>query len=368
MERAAFDEPLASPETPRREYDWIPADSPARASFRVERDVLITPDPQQPETMFYRVGGLGVDAQHNIYVLDFGDGDIKVFDRTGTYVRSVGEGRGQGPGQLGQGGRIAVADDRIYYVSGIDRRLVIWDLAGKELSTRSMRYHMHDIRATDERLLIASWRNPPNFPYTYQVGNLWNGGGVAPLISLAPYPRPVVVRGTRVHALNGVPIPMNEFALGADRVYVTRGDRYEVLGLDLETREEAWVLGVEGYPTLEFGASDREAVLAGEREDFGNIDDDEVDWPSHYPSLRVLAPLSVDGRGRLWVFPFVKEPARGAAYPVDVYDSDGMRVAVGLMPRFSWLATRDDFIYGVEVNANEELDVVRYRVTLDDGF
>jgi hypothetical protein len=42
---------------------------------------------------------LAVDAQGNIFVLDYKESHVKVFDKTGKYLRTIGR-KGQGPGEL----------------------------------------------------------------------------------------------------------------------------------------------------------------------------------------------------------------------------------------------------------------------------
>jgi hypothetical protein len=64
------------------------------------------------------------------------------------------------------------------------------------------------------------------------------------------------------------------------------------------------------------------------------------------------------------VFPFVRDPEHGVLYAIDVYDAEGQFIGAGLMPRISWFAARDEFVYGIENDANEEAIVVRYRMEL----
>jgi hypothetical protein len=76
---------------------------------------------------------LNVDAQGNVYVMDYGDVNIKVYDGQGTFLRAIGR-QGQGPGEFGgmvffnlmSGNRICVLDfmqNRVILLS-TDGRLV----------------------------------------------------------------------------------------------------------------------------------------------------------------------------------------------------------------------------------------------------
>jgi hypothetical protein len=81
---------------------------------------------------------LTVDSQDNIFVLDYKDSHIKVFDKTGKYLRTIGR-EGQGPGELN--GLRSVAVDR---VSGLlftlelsGRRVSCFDTQGKFIKSMS---------------------------------------------------------------------------------------------------------------------------------------------------------------------------------------------------------------------------------------
>ena len=57
---------------------------------------------------FNQIQTLAVDAQENIFVLDYKESHVKVFDKTGKYLRTIGR-KGQGPGELA--GPMAMAFD-----------------------------------------------------------------------------------------------------------------------------------------------------------------------------------------------------------------------------------------------------------------
>ena len=378
----AFAEPLAAQGTPVVEHSYIPAGSADRELVRLDRTVLVRSDPRYPESLLYRVGGMGVDADHNVYVLDNGNARIQVFDRSGAFLGSIGGGRGQGPGQFGPGGYLAVGDDRVIYSSGGDRRLITWDLQGAHLATLRVRHRILWIAATGGGLLSAAWRGG-EFPYTLEIGRMSLEGGATALLGRAEYPVVPglsVTRGTRGRPVNEIPVPEVAVAMGPEgRLYVASTDRYEILAVDLETHEQLWTIRVD-WPAMEFTEADKEAVLAEVRERVSDVRESEIRWPTHYPRLTTrsleridfgavaaLQALYVDGRGRIFVFPFVKNPRRGIPYPVDIYARDGTFIGARQMPRISWMAARDDFVYGLEENEERELDVVRYHLNLEDS-
>lgn len=92
----------------------------------------------------YRIRGMDVDAEGNIYVVDMSNQRVQVFDRTGAYLKTIGR-QGQGPGEFEQptkirinrwNGMICVKDQVIAidlfnkqaeYIKSIKLSHAIWD-------------------------------------------------------------------------------------------------------------------------------------------------------------------------------------------------------------------------------------------------
>ena len=62
------------------------------------------------EYLFGRIGSLAVDNDRNVYVFDRQAHHVRVFDDEGVYIGTLGR-RGEGPGELGRAGAIAVLSD-----------------------------------------------------------------------------------------------------------------------------------------------------------------------------------------------------------------------------------------------------------------
>ena len=73
---------------------WTP-----EQAWRVEPDLLVAQDPARPETLFGYVADVAVDDEGRMYVLDAQAQAVRVLDRRGGYVRTLG-GPGEGPGEL----------------------------------------------------------------------------------------------------------------------------------------------------------------------------------------------------------------------------------------------------------------------------
>lgn len=67
--------------------------------FRIREELSIGASEGQPEYMFSRISAIAVGDGGRIYVLDYMDAELRVFDREGKHLRTIGR-RGQGPGEF----------------------------------------------------------------------------------------------------------------------------------------------------------------------------------------------------------------------------------------------------------------------------
>jgi len=68
-------------------------------AFILEEELSIGEAEGREEYMFSEVVALAADAEERIYVLDYEECSVKVFDKNGRFIKSFGR-QGQGPGEL----------------------------------------------------------------------------------------------------------------------------------------------------------------------------------------------------------------------------------------------------------------------------
>jgi hypothetical protein len=77
---------------------------------------------------------LDVDSDGNIYVMDWGDTDIKIFSPDGTLIRTVG-GKGQGPGEFDIPASFKLSkDNKIFLLSGSQHRFSVIETTGEYIT------------------------------------------------------------------------------------------------------------------------------------------------------------------------------------------------------------------------------------------
>lgn len=115
--------------------------------FELKEDLAIGEAEGQKEYMFSRISGIAADSKGRIYVLDYKEAQIKVFDRNGDYLKTIGR-EGQGPGELASPYSICVTEQSQIMIQDLNNhRMIFFSLDGKFLKSIS----------TAELIMVGSW-------------------------------------------------------------------------------------------------------------------------------------------------------------------------------------------------------------------
>ena len=99
--------------------------------LRLEEELSIGVKEGLKEYMFSQVRDIDADDDGNIYALDQKESHMKVFDKEGRYLRTIGQ-RGQGPGELGSAYFFSLTAQRHLIVEDVSgRRMVFFTLEGE---------------------------------------------------------------------------------------------------------------------------------------------------------------------------------------------------------------------------------------------
>ncbi|MFC1725170.1 6-bladed beta-propeller [candidate division KSB1 bacterium] len=69
----------------------------------------------EKEYNFFRISDINIDGKGNIYVVDWSEREVRVFDKDGNFVKTIGR-SGQGPGEFSEPSRIFINSENIIYV------------------------------------------------------------------------------------------------------------------------------------------------------------------------------------------------------------------------------------------------------------
>lgn len=93
-----------------------------------------------------------------IFVLDWGDVCIKVYDKDGTYLRTIGQ-KGQGPGDFGFLLYMALSSDgRIFVMNTVNRKVSIFNVSGDYLGGFSFEGSLNEMKTDDKNRIYYSKR------------------------------------------------------------------------------------------------------------------------------------------------------------------------------------------------------------------
>lgn len=87
-----------------------------------------------PDYGFTGIGGVDVDRDGNLYVLEQADVQIRVYSPTGELLRRIGR-RGEGPGEFRSAPRFGIHGDTLWAIETSGRRISLFRLDGTVIST-----------------------------------------------------------------------------------------------------------------------------------------------------------------------------------------------------------------------------------------
>lgn len=90
-----------------------------------------------------------------IYVLDHGSMQLQLFDWSGEFVRLIGEGRGQGPGEFQRSVDVFVEGDRIWMVDGEAYHVSVFDRDGAFIERYAIEEGPMSVAATDAPFVVS---------------------------------------------------------------------------------------------------------------------------------------------------------------------------------------------------------------------
>jgi len=106
--------------------------------FSLEEDLTIG-EKEREEYVFYRARDIEADSEGNIYVLDIGDKQIKVYNKKGHFLRVISR-KGQGPGELSSPIDIYIDEKDLIYISDSENnRISVFNKQGDFVNSKNFK-------------------------------------------------------------------------------------------------------------------------------------------------------------------------------------------------------------------------------------
>ncbi|OGD23663.1 MAG: hypothetical protein A2Y70_06320 [Candidatus Aminicenantes bacterium RBG_13_64_14] len=320
--------------------------------FALQEELSIGDDNEKTEYLFSRINDIEVDEEGLIYVIDDADSNIRVFDKDGGFLRTIGR-KGQGPGEFQKPiGLQVTADDKLYVVD-YSGRAVYFSLEGdflhQELLPRPILPIKRDSQGNLVGIEIAA---PPPL-----------GGKV--IKKYDSHLKPLMVIATEEMGTRGI------FDIGKPSCYcavtesdqVIWGDSKEYVLYVLDPQGQLIKIITKEHKPQKISAADREGYEKRYAEPLKA--GMKINFRSHYPAF---SDIYADDTGRILVKTYERVDHDERFFYFDVFNPDGIYIAkaplkASLDRTSVW---KHNKLYALMDSPEGYPMVKRYRVTWKD--
>jgi len=325
-------------------------------AFDLEDDLVIGGDPAKEDYYFPKGGVLSVDDEGNIYVADFGNRRVHVFDKSGKFLWPLGR-RGQGPGEYQSPGRVLFDPQGNPCVWG-PRELVCFGKDGSFMK-----------KIPVKTFLSTSMLGPRGTIIGTTQPRLGSGGPKYTLVQLDPEGAPLrtvaeyrgefkenqtaIVLHAYGNRIAFAPLTPETFVYGFSetyRIHVADVEGRTVLLIAKDEKPQS-ISGKEKDETRESGIY----ALIGTNEK--KLDDGM--FPDHRP---FFGQILTDDAGRIYVVRSGSILDKDASRKVDVFSKDGYYLYAVAWRSFPSVLKAGFFYEVREDKETSEYEVVRRRI------
>lgn len=322
--------------------------------LELEVDLTIGGGETEEEQMFHDIRTLDVDQEGNIYVLDEGASDIKVFNGGGKYVRTIGR-QGQGPGEFAFPIMVLVTPQAELLVHDMNQRsLKILDREGNFLRQISIadRFQFSGPRFLPAERMAGSYLVPAQQPLAELTLFDSELKPVRTIVSRPVEPPPVLhyfagnsMTGLRWNINSRGEVVWADFLDPEYALYV-----YDSQGTHIRTIERE-------FDVIRITEADKEPLL---RKMFGDNPPPpqwDIRFPDRYPPF---SGISCDDSGHIYVKTY-RQNGQDVAEAYDVFDAEGRYMAQITLP-VPLLVIRENVLYTIIENAAGFHEVKRFKL------
>jgi hypothetical protein len=312
-------------------------------SFRLKEELSIGVKEGLKEYMFSRVRDVDVDDVGNIYALDQKESHIKVFDKEGRYLRTIGQ-RGQGPGELGAAYFFSLTSQGHLLVEDVSsRRLAFFSLGGEFIKNVSSAKNFFIRSEADSKeclygIMVIQDDNP-----RYELRKFSPALDVLHTVMSSPS---VLTRQNTYRAFS----PMITFDVDRDdNVVFGYPETYEINIYDPSGKPVRKICKV--LKPVEI-AEEEEKELANHQLPPGF----SYDIPKFHCAFQGIL---VDDQNRIYVRTWEKDNGN---YYYDIFTAEG-KYLVKVLLNFTPLVIKKDKIYAIETDEEGYQTIKRYQVS-----
>ena len=306
-------------------------------------DLSIGIEEDGEEYMFSRISGIDVDGEENIYVLDYTEAHLDVYDREGKFVRTIGR-KGQGPGEMASPFAVDITKEREIIIQDLNnRQFLFFSISGEYLkSVSAAKWIIVGARLDSQDNIIGIVSTMAAQQQQIELKKF--DRDLQPLHSFCAFIKP---RGTGIY--NPFEPEIQWALLDDDRIVCGFPEDYELSIHDPGGRPVLHI--VRAYSPV--GVTEEEIEEAKKRLPAPT----KMEFPRFHSAYQ---GITADEEGRIFVQTWEKTQDAGGFY-YDIFDSSGRYAARTALP-FRPSVWKKGRVYTVEETEEGFQVVKRYKV------
>ena len=314
-------------------------------------------------TTFYRIGGIAVDSQGNMFVVDSGNQRIQKYDKDGNYLQTIGR-KGQGPGEFMRPFDILLDEQDNIYVLEI-RKIHLFDPQGNSIRDIVLPSFMMGFAVGAEGNIIAHGFVQAEEGQNFGVVIINQEGKIIKTIAEFPGMR-TVVRGDSMFSLSHEYTPhLTFYPVGQKGVVYGYNPEYTFY---LTDRSGDTILIIKkDEPPQSITRKEKDKIIDDVLEDTAqdgarwprDVVEEGANFPDHRPFFNASAS---DDKGRIFVrrVKSVLDESKEAEF--DIFSADGYYLYTTKLP-FTPELIKDGYLYHTTYSEETgEYKVIRYKI------
>lgn len=293
--------------------------------------------------LFYRLRGIDVDAEGNIYVADMSNYRIQKFDKTGKYLLTFGR-KGQGPGEFDLPTTVRIEEKTgNILVQDLVAVIEVFAPDGKPIRAIRPEHTNRDFQVAPDGSIVALMMTTSGNQASHLLGKLALDGKVVQTYAEALYTMFIERRGEgTISSISGQELAIQFNLLDAQSIIYGYSKEYELTVMDFFGKVLYRITKDEPYP--KFTAKEK----AGYK---------RTSTPEFKPYFYAIF---TDNLGRIYVQRNKTWAEEGNIQKeIDVFSREGIFLYKTKLPKHTYII-RNGYIYTLE--ADEDEFIKRYKI------